>query len=451
MKQFYILTLCALVGASSAMADGGRHFKSHKSQRKQAQRTEAAAPLWRTASETVYMMYDPEEGGWIEPSETTFTYDSRGNVVASEMNDGYEKVRTVMEYDEFNKMTSQLITVENEDGEWENESRRIYKYDPVVHDFYTERMAYNWTGTDWESNYMCETNAVTRDDRGNIVEIVKSLPYDGEALIPAYKAIWNYDEATGKADAFEYFENIPSETGEEQWQLYGSTSYRNLVWAATDGQLTATSMYELTEGDNRIISSEVYYEGELDGHFLVEYDEATPGAYVLKETFADPKEVGRSISKEILDANGSFRITSAEYFDEENNLTAEPTYVSVEEYILDAHGHLVSEKMYEGMDGEEPMLVYEGKTDYVYDDNGNPTEYTAYYYDEETEEFVPTEHVEYGEYTDLSGVESVTENASSAVKAVYNLQGVCVAKSADSLSSLPAGLYITGGKKVVVK
>jgi hypothetical protein len=43
---------------------------------------------------------------------------------------------------------------------------------------------------------------------------------------------------------------------------------------------------------------------------------------------------------------------------------------------------------------------------------------------------------------------SVDGNASSEV---YNLQGIRVARSAENLNSLPAGLYIVNGKKVVVK
>lgn len=51
MKKLYILPLCALLGASAAVADG--RFKTKKgSPRKLAvMKAEGAAPLWRPASD----------------------------------------------------------------------------------------------------------------------------------------------------------------------------------------------------------------------------------------------------------------------------------------------------------------------------------------------------------------------------------------------------------------
>lgn len=49
-----------------------------------------------------------------------------------------------------------------------------------------------------------------------------------------------------------------------------------------------------------------------------------------------------------------------------------------------------------------------------------------------------------------SGVENVTVS-SKASGAVYNLQGIKVADSADQIDNLPAGIYVTDGKKVSVK
>ncbi len=46
-----------------------------------------------------------------------------------------------------------------------------------------------------------------------------------------------------------------------------------------------------------------------------------------------------------------------------------------------------------------------------------------------------------------SGIDSI-ETAPATDGAVYNMQGI---KVADSIDGLPAGLYITGGKKVLVK
>lgn len=451
MKQIYILTLCSILGASAAMADGGRHFQSRKAPRKSA-RTEAAAPMWRTSQEIVYLTYDPDEEEWTDSYISDFTYDSRGNVVQTDFRDDYEQGRSVMEYDEHDNMTSVLTQLADPDGEWENQSLRTYAYDPVLRNFCVERMGYDWEDGGWQANYFCETNAVTRDAAGNIVEILKSLPY-GDTMIPAYKATWTYDETTGQAATFGYYMNYSTDPDAESWRLYGNTTYRNMQWDATDGQLTANSIYELLEGANRVTSCEVYYYDELDGYFLVEYNADKPGEYLLKETFTNTEEVGRTIHKEILDANGSYRITSEEYFDEDNNLTDEPTYTSVEEFTYDAHGNLISERAGEAYDGEEIEYFYEVKMDYFYDADGNPTECIFYDYDMDEDEYIPFERHVYGTYNDLSGVESVASGNLPATFVVYNLQGVCVATSAtaETLRTLPAGLYIAGGRKVAVK
>ena len=54
---------------------------------------------------------------------------------------------------------------------------------------------------------------------------------------------------------------------------------------------------------------------------------------------------------------------------------------------------------------------------------------------------------------DFAGVESIIADPSSASTDVYNLQGLKVldAENADRIDTLPAGVYITGGKKIYVK
>ena len=54
---------------------------------------------------------------------------------------------------------------------------------------------------------------------------------------------------------------------------------------------------------------------------------------------------------------------------------------------------------------------------------------------------------------DQAGVESVTADSTDAPADVYNLQGIKVldAENADLINTLPAGIYITGGKKIYVK
>lgn len=51
----------------------------------------------------------------------------------------------------------------------------------------------------------------------------------------------------------------------------------------------------------------------------------------------------------------------------------------------------------------------------------------------------------------VSGVNAIRENASLAAEPVYNLQGVKVLSDSKLINTLPAGIYVVGGRKVVNK
>lgn len=445
MKKFYILSLCALMGVSAAMAEG--HFKTKKGSVRKASIKPAAdaAPLWRAESESQYLYMD---GEWILVGTTNFTYDAAGNATVQQTEDEDGIFRLETTFNEYGKPLTMLQTVDFGDG-WENEAKRTYRYDEKLHDFCIERMGYDWEDDDWVMNFMCETNEITRNADGNITEILKSLPY-ADKLYPAYKAMWNYDETTGKANEFQYYTNY-NLSALPEWELYRDVSYRNIEWETTDGQMTATDMSELLTGANKIKSAEVYYADELDGHLFVEYSAENESDYLYKETFADPSEVGVTRQYETTDKNGSYRITECEYFDEEGEPTDEPTYKVVHEVTMDEHGNAVLEELFETYEGETE-LVDAQKAEYLYDEDGNVTEVTYLYYEYETEEFVPDSKMVYGTYTDVSSVKGV-EAAAAKDFTVYNLQGILLKKgvSAAEVGSLPAGLYIINGKKQLIR
>lgn len=141
MKKFYAITLCSLV-ALSAGADGVRFKAGHaKKGMKKLARTEAATPVWRPVSQTDYM-HDGED--WMEMGTVNFKYDVRGNCTEEQMDEDGFLSKTVTTYDEFNQPVTRTDS-ESEDGEtWSDTSKTTYKYDSKVHDFYTERMGYDW-------------------------------------------------------------------------------------------------------------------------------------------------------------------------------------------------------------------------------------------------------------------------------------------------------------------
>lgn len=460
MKKFYALALCGAVCLSVA-ADGKR-FKSMRSQKGTLRaRTEAAAPVWRPASQ-IYYIHDGED--WELLSTSSYKYDNRGNTVEDVVDEYGLLTKTVTTYDAYNSPLTVLQT-ESEDGEtWENSSKRTYVYDSRIHDFFIERIGYDWTEGEWVKNYQWETNTITRNDDGNILEVVKALPYGG-SLRPAYKSVWNYG-ADGKANAYYYYYyTIDLQTAEWTWKLYDKVSYRDIVWEKTDGQMIADgNLMEFTEGENLLKSAVVYYLDTPDGHFLVEYsDEGLPG-FLIKETTNDINEVGRTVSMETLDANGSKRMTITEYFDEEGIVGPDPTYINVQQVNMDDHGNMVSHTVTETTDGVEE-LVDAAKYTYVYDADGNPMEITTDIYYPQEEEYFPMERVVYGEYIDAAGLESVSPDTAAdwsvdnwTVTAtapglsgitVCNLQGAILmhvtaeaSSAAVNLSSLPSGIYL---------
>lgn len=453
MKKIYFWALCSAV-CLSASADGLR-FKSagfHKRAKRLA-RTEAAVPVWRPVSQTDYM-HDGED--WLEMGKVDFTYDVQGNCIEEFADvDGY-LYKTVKTYNDSN-LPLTVIETESEDGEvWDNVSKTSYLYDTKILDFVTERLGYDWSDGEWVKNFRCESNSITRNDAGDIVELVKSLPVNGD-MQAAYKSVWNY-AADGKANEYMYYQSYDG----IDWMLYDDVSYKDIVWEKTDGQMTIYGdLRELTEGENLLKSATVYYDGQPDGHYLVEYPEAGAG-FLIKETTNDINEVGVTAQLESLDANGSLRYTVTEYFDEEGNILTDPTYISVEELLCDEHGNPLEYSATETIDGFEELMA-STKYAYVYDDNGNVMEMTSSEYDYEEDAYFPMEKIVYGEYVNAatSGIKNVCDGNTAVWKmagdavsvsaagvkgiSVFTTQGVCVKRVAGdalSLEGLSSGIYL---------
>ncbi len=439
MKKLYIIALCCAVGATAA--DAHQRFVSKRHTDKAVTVTvrpdgsrrlavaAAKAEVWRPASQTEYI-YNGED--WDEMGTVNFKYDNRGNNIEESFDEDGVISTTVRTYDQ-NDMVTSILTTYTEEGVTENSEKRTYVYDPIVTDFYTQRLGYSWMEGEWVKNYYCEDNDITRNASNHITTIVKSLPL-GDDMLPAYKSVWSYDAATGKADRFDYYTNYSG--ADEAWELDENLSYRDIVWDATDGQMT-THINELLSGANRVKQYSVYYEDELDGHVFVEYSAANPDDYLLKSTYADPSEVGLVSQVETIDANGSKRITDTEYFDYEGNVTASPTYQSVETIMCDSYGNVVSDELKEAYDGGDFELVMGEKYDITYDAKGNPTEIILSVYSFDDDEYFPDTRIVYGDYTDVSlGIDDVTaaDDADAPVE-YFNLQGVRV-------DNPQSGLYI---------
>lgn len=444
MKKLYIVTLCAAVCLSAAGA--GNRFVSkrdavkskiemRKAERKAARKAaKAAAPaIMRPASYTEFM-YNGED--WEEMATINCKYDSRGNLIEESYTFDDVATVTAWTYDENNQVTSKLVT---EDGE--PLEKMTYTYDPVIKGFYTERMSYEYDGEAWTEGYECVKHAITRNDDGNVTCMMRSLPMDGE-FIPAYKSEWKYDAATKQASEFAYYA-YNTEGAEPAWDLYGLNEYKEIEWVKTNGQLVSENMAELVSGDNLLKKCTVYHKGNPDGFIIVDYADDNSGDYTLKNTLND-MSLGSTRQFETIDANGSFRVTDTEYFDDNYNFFETPVYQYREESIKDEHGNVIMENAYEALEGGEFERTDSYKCDYTYDAAGNIVEMVESYYDPDEEDYLPEMKTVYGEYNDVSaGIGSIIADDNAPAE-YYNLQGIKVANP-------ESGLYIRRQGKTVTK
>lgn len=460
MKKLYLTSLICLLAASGAAA-GPRFSKArHTKARKAAIERKApkASPVFKPLVQSDFVY---EDGEWMLLGNIDYIYDTAGNILSQTVDMDGEYSRTVYTYDGLGRVI--ISQVENsEDGEeWSPETRLVFEWDSIVQNYFTSRMGYTFDGESWSSNYYCQTNDITRDGNGNITSILTSLPMFS-SLSPAFRYDWAYDEATGRAKEFHQWSNYGTPDAPD-WYPSENMYYADIEWDATDGQLVADDIYSLVEGNNRISSFAVYYQKNgdagfvLDGHVFVEYSAENAADYTLKETTLDPNEVGASTTRTVTDANGSYTILSTEFFDwDTGEIGSEATWRGKEEVIFDDHGNILSEALYETEeDDPETLLLFAAvKYDYVYDNDGNMTEYTISTYDEETEEYIPEMRTVYDEYTDVSaGIQDVSVKNAAVDRTVYNLQGIPVLRNASDadINALPAGIYISGGRKFIRK
>ena len=425
MKKFYTLLLCGAV-CLSASADGLR-FKTNRSKKHSAKaRVEAAAaPVWRAESQTDYE-FNGED--WDMLGVVTFKYDAKGNITEEVVDADGELDKTVTVYNEYNMPVSMFKTYSDDGEVWENSSMRSYVYDPVVHGFYTERKGYDWIDGEWVKDYYWESNEIVRDDKGNITSMTKYVPLFGGELAPAYKSEWKYG-ADGKATEYAYYTN--RQELEPVWEVYGNVTYKDIVWDKTNGQMTILGdLLELTEGENLLKSAVVYYDGEVDGHYIVEYAADGKG-YTVKETGNDVNEVWYMTKFEVIDEYGSTTLTSIEYFDEDG-IVDYPVHTLTEYAIKDEHGNYVENKLIESTPGFEEMIDG-SKAEYTYDAQGNPTECVLSQFDYDSQEYFYTMRTVYGDYVDVTtGIESVEAESS----AVWSVDGDAVSATANTLTGL---------------
>lgn len=408
----------------------------------------AGGPVWCPVSSTSY--YHADEG-WAKLESATYQYDSHGNcteIIRTDQDGVLQK--QILTYNEFGMCVAAEMFSGKDGVDWENSFKTSYAYDPIVHNFVTEYLAYNWEAGEWNRG-SCYSLEVSRDNDGNIVEILFSTTDGPDAFKPMSKSEWIYG-STGKASEYRYYAAV---SGTEM-QL--QNAYKDIVWEETDGQLTLLygDLSMMTESPNRLKSAVPCRSGESDGLIQAEYFEGNSG-YLVTEKNSDDI-VTRTVRKEI-GADKTETLTR-EYYDNSGKFVD----ASVEIKKYDGHNNLVEQTTKELSDSEWRILSSVNYSN-TYDANGNVSEQTMNVYVAESGEYEPRFRTVYGEYINVAGLGSVTSDAHTAwqvcgdvVRAeaegltgltVYNLQGVTVghvdaeASSATiSIASQLPGLYI---------
>ena len=424
MKKLCFLSLSVLLLAGTAVASP--RFVSKRGHAATIERKlPQANAIWRPASQTEYE-YFVENGKWYELGTVHFQYDSRGNCVRESYTDEGVEMLTVSEYNDDNLPTFRL-TQTNDGSGWKDESKTSYEYDPIVRGYYTLRMGYNWFNDAWVENYRCESNTITRDAAGNITDIVKAVPLAGE-MLASTRMEWSYDETTGRASEYAYYCNYGEPV---KWILDNKTSYKDLEWEETDGQLVKQNLKEYVAAPNRLKSASVLYDNVFDGYIFISY---TDNGYTVAETTTDPTAVGISTTVATNpyaeDSSWSETVTTYnEYFDATGLLTSQPVYQQIGTVVTDQHGNIRIERVVQAIEGEAELMD-EIHYDYTYDSNGCPTELLVSYFDFEANQFVAQMRIVYHDYIDAAGVSAPWLDPADAPVEYFNLQGQPVATPA---------------------
>ena len=111
----------------------------------------------------------------------------------------------------------------------------------------------------------------------------------------------------------------------------------------------------LVLGENRVLSAEMYYEGDPDGFRIVSYPDPEKPDFIALETGLDQNEIYERHSYTETDAYGSFlEIIELPYNNTEMKLIG--TY--------DSHGNLISHEEYDTENGVTSLVQGE-KYDYT--------------------------------------------------------------------------------------
>lgn len=428
------------------------HAEASKSKRKSPLRANAEAN-WLPTAQTLSEWYD---GEWEQTAEITTVYTPEG-LVATETfidSDG-SAMREHNKYNENGRNIEQFIEASSDGEEFENSTLAHRSYDPRITSLIIKNESYIWMAGDWQKGSNDYIRTVTRNDDGNVTEVVVSTFFDGK-YSPMEKLHVTYG-ADGKATTIKN-EILSYNWGTDTYYWEDGEEYSNIVWAETDGQFG--EMGTFCTGANRFLSATYTSEGETIGDMTVTYTDNGYTARIEQDGMLFVE------SSSTPDSFGSFSFTSTiSFYDEDEGINVE--LIRGERATYDKWGHELKYYFSEITDldflgceediiewnighvemaeGQPYPSTYLLETFIVSDDEGEYPDEDIYARSAETPagEWENVYMVEYTQWNDLSGVSDIISEDTDAPVEYFNLQGIRVENPADGLYIRRQGSKIT--------
>lgn len=386
------------------------------------------------------------EEEWIKSGDYYYSHDKRGNIVKNTYSDEYGSTMTEYAYDEYNNVVSQIESYSEGEDPFENSSKRILVYDPIVKNVIIDSQSYMWNETDWllYSDGHTYKRVITRNDNGNITNVeVYSYFIDEYHLQHRSTITYNSENV---AETWKYEELGYTSTGDLTMnEIYTLT---DMQWHVTDGQILALNDLTdfFTSDNNKLKKATVYSKGTLTGSIEASYQDN--GDYTYKYSYTTSPCAEETYTHTVTDAFGSYIETTVAYEDmNEDNILTEDELAMSEQLVVNKNEY---GKVIEEVATADDEMVFSAKYEYTYSDEygSYPIEQIHYEYDAEEADYIPYIKIVATDFYDVAGIGETFVDTTFGSKSVYNMQGI---KVGTDINEMPAGLYIVNQNGKVSK
>lgn len=428
MRKLYILFAAAIAATSmsaspvfspikaKSLKNGGKYKIQKMRPVKKFQKAEATTSIWRPGTQ-ILSEWDPEASEWMYSAKYETTYDAAGRILTDLVTplapegtpaEDEPAQRTTYVYNEFGMPTSRLVE-ESADNGFANYTKQIREYDPQAHNVIVANTESIWMGDEWLDMGNCYRREVTRNNLGNVTEVVIKVLYQGE-YEATQKMTVEYGE-DNKANRIVTSVLTYDEDGNLYWQ--DQIEYKDIVWHHTNGQILTE---DITTTENGIASCTVM-DNDGENKVTVDYPDEH-GSYHSMLTYENGSV---EVEYSVIDNYGSYNYKSTEIYKEEGE--EDYTYTETELYRKNKYG-LETEIFMTAQENDEPVMVMEHTKGEIGQnlEYGYPETFTVQSFDPETEEYAYIYKVDFSDYSDVTGVKGITADKSAPTE-YYTIDG----------------------------